>query len=129
MDYLHEINNILCIIVVGYVAPEILGQSGYTEKVDCWSLGVILYIMLCGFPPFYDENNAVLFQTIRAGDFGFPSPYWDDISEEGEYGLPVSKCYGVTFTFPIPFLKHYDVSISYCFIPLQPRTWLGSFCA
>lgn len=68
----------------GYVAPEILSQKGYTEKVDCWSLGVILYIMLCGFPPFYDENNAVLFQTIRAGDFGFPSPYWDDISEEAK---------------------------------------------
>jgi calcium/calmodulin-dependent protein kinase I len=49
----------------GYVAPEILEGKAYTEKVDCWSLGVILYIILCGFPPFYDENNAALFAQVR----------------------------------------------------------------
>lgn len=66
----------------GYVAPEVIEGRLYTDAVDCWSLGVILYILLCGFPPFYDENNAVLFAQIRAGAYDFPAPYWDDISAE-----------------------------------------------
>jgi calcium/calmodulin-dependent protein kinase I len=45
----------------GYVAPEVLSLQGYGREVDLWSVGVIIYIMLCGFPPFYDENNAKLF--------------------------------------------------------------------
>ncbi len=67
----------------GYVAPEVLGNStrGYDCAVDMWSAGVILYIMLCGFPPFYDDNNAKLFQAIRAGEYDFPAPYWDNVSE------------------------------------------------
>lgn len=70
----------------GYVAPEVLEQNpnGYGPEVDCWSLGVILYILLCGFPPFYDESNAVLFQLIKKGKYTFPSPYWDDISEDAK---------------------------------------------
>lgn len=66
----------------GYVAPEILEQrGGYGSEVDIWSLGVILYVLLCGFPPFYDENNAELFQQIKTGAYTFPSPYWDGISD------------------------------------------------
>jgi len=68
----------------GYVAPEILQGGPYTDKVDLWSLGVITYILLCGFPPFYDENNAVLFAQIKAGAFDFPSPYWDAVSAEAK---------------------------------------------
>jgi len=64
----------------GYVAPEILCGTPYDEKCDMWSLGVILYILLCGFPPFYDENNAELFAQIKSGNFDYPSPYWDDVS-------------------------------------------------
>jgi|ERR1712216_398424 len=68
----------------GYVAPEILESTAYDEKVDAWSLGVISYILLCGFPPFYDENNAMLFQAIKAGQYDFPSPYWDEVSQEAK---------------------------------------------
>ena len=46
-----------------------------------WSIGVISYILLCGYPPFYDENDANLFAQILKGEFEFDSPYWDDISE------------------------------------------------
>ena len=46
----------------GYVAPEIIKGEGYKEEIDWWSVGVILYILLCGFPPFYDENNDKLFE-------------------------------------------------------------------
>jgi len=65
----------------GYVAPEILSGKPYGPEVDLWSTGVILYILLCGFPPFFDENTANLYRTIKAGKFDFPSPYWDDISD------------------------------------------------
>lgn len=70
----------------GYVAPEILAGSpdGYNEKVDVWSLGVITYILLCGFPPFYHKNNRTLFQRIKKGEFSFPSPYWDNVSEDAK---------------------------------------------
>ena len=64
----------------GYVAPEILEGKGYGKEVDYWSIGIILYILLCGFPPFYEENNQKLFDMIKKGEFEFPSPYWDDVS-------------------------------------------------
>lgn len=65
----------------GYVAPEILSGKPYGPEVDLWSIGVILYILLCGFPPFFDENTPNLYRAIKAGRFDFPSPYWDDISD------------------------------------------------
>lgn len=64
-----------------YVAPEIIAGNGYNKEVDYWSIGVIIYIMLCGFPPFYEENNQQLFELIKNGTYDFPSPYWDDISD------------------------------------------------
>jgi len=68
----------------GYVAPEILKGKEYGMEVDLWSVGVIVYILLCGFPPFYDDNNAALFEQIKAGDFEFPSPYWDEVSDSAK---------------------------------------------
>jgi len=65
----------------GYVAPEILMSLKYGPEVDLWSVGVILYILLCGFPPFFDENTANLYRAIKAGKYDFPSPYWDDVSD------------------------------------------------
>jgi calcium/calmodulin-dependent protein kinase I len=64
-----------------YIAPEVLVEVGYDSKCDCWSLGVILYVMLCGFPPFYEEDEVQLFSAIKLGHFDFPSPYWDSVSD------------------------------------------------
>ena len=63
-----------------YVAPEILQQKGYGRQVDVWSLGVILYILLCGYPPFYDESDAKLFELIMKGKYEFDERYWKDVS-------------------------------------------------
>ncbi|KAL3113124.1 hypothetical protein niasHT_017203 [Heterodera trifolii] len=68
----------------GYVAPEVLQQRPYGKAVDVWSIGVIAYILLCGYPPFYDENDANLFAQIIKGEYEFDSPYWDEISESAK---------------------------------------------
>jgi len=68
----------------GYIAPEVLHMRGYDAKCDIWSFGVIVYILLCGFPPFYADNDAQLFEKIKRGDFQFLKPYWDPISDEAK---------------------------------------------
>jgi len=68
-----------------YVAPEVLLKQGYGMECDVWSAGVILYILLCGFPPFdQDESVAVIFDQIKHARYDFPSPYWDAISNEAK---------------------------------------------
>lgn len=69
-----------------YVAPEILAETGYGVKVDVWAVGVITYILLCGFPPFVSRtNNQVeLFDLIFSGHYEFTSPYWDDVSDSAK---------------------------------------------
>ncbi|GMF13310.1 unnamed protein product [Phytophthora lilii] len=68
----------------GYVAPEILMSKPYGKEVDIWSIGVITYILLCGYPPFHHDNQGVLFRLIKAGRYEFDSPYWDDVSAEAK---------------------------------------------
>lgn len=63
---------------------KVLAQRPYGKAVDVWSIGVIAYILLCGYPPFYDENDANLFAQILKGDFEFDSPYWDEISDSAK---------------------------------------------
>ncbi|XP_049318670.1 calcium/calmodulin-dependent protein kinase IGb isoform X5 [Astyanax mexicanus] len=68
----------------GYVAPEVLAQKPYSKAVDCWSIGVITYILLCGYPPFYEETETRLFSKIMKAQYEFDSPFWDNISESAK---------------------------------------------
>ncbi|XP_076294794.1 calcium/calmodulin-dependent protein kinase I isoform X3 [Lasioglossum baleicum] len=79
----------------GYVAPEVLAQKPYGKAVDVWSIGVISYILLCGYPPFYDENDAVLFAQIIKGEFEFDSPFWNDISDSAKDFIQKLICVNV----------------------------------
>ncbi|KAF9189355.1 hypothetical protein BGZ51_009669 [Haplosporangium sp. Z 767] len=65
---------------VGYTAPEIVKDERYSKSVDMWAMGCVLYTLLCGFPPFYDESIQALTEKVARGQFTFLSPWWDDIS-------------------------------------------------
>lgn len=69
-----------------YVAPEILLEIGYTYPVDIWAAGVIAFILLCGYPPFANEENNqdLLFDQILAGKFDFDDRHWAEVSEEAK---------------------------------------------
>lgn len=68
----------------GYVAPEIVAQQPYKEACDFWSLGVVLFILLSGTPPFYDEDNFALFEKIKRCEYSFGAPSWATISPEAK---------------------------------------------
>jgi len=68
----------------GYVAPEVLNAEGYDKEVDMWSVGVITYILLCGFPPFYSESVPEVFEQIMKAEYDYPEEYWDEISAEAK---------------------------------------------
>ncbi|KAH3686402.1 hypothetical protein WICPIJ_002581 [Wickerhamomyces pijperi] len=65
---------------VGYTAPEIVKDEHYSKNVDMWALGCVLYTLLCGFPPFYDEKIDLLTRKVARGEYTFLSPWWDEIS-------------------------------------------------
>ena len=69
---------------VGYTAPEIVKDERYSKSVDMWALGCVLYTLLCGFPPFYDESIQVLTEKVARGQYTFLSPWWDDISKQAQ---------------------------------------------
>jgi serine/threonine protein kinase len=68
---------------VGYTAPEIVKDERYSKSVDMWALGCVLYTLLCGFPPFYDESINVLTEKVARGQYTFLAPWWDNISASG----------------------------------------------
>lgn len=69
-----------------YVAPEVLGTEKYDKSCDIWSLGVIMYILLCGFPPFYSMHGLAMSpgmkKKIRSGQYDFPAPEWSNVSKD-----------------------------------------------
>jgi len=69
---------------VGYTAPEIVKDERYSKSVDMWALGCVLYTLLCGFPPFYDESIQTLTEKVAKGQYTFLSPWWDSISKSAK---------------------------------------------
>ncbi|XP_029598832.1 calcium/calmodulin-dependent protein kinase type II delta 2 chain-like, partial [Salmo trutta] len=68
----------------GYLSPEVLRKDPYGKPVDLWACGVILYILLVGYPPFWDEDQHRLYQQIKAGAYDFPSPEWDTVTPDAK---------------------------------------------
>ncbi|GJJ77814.1 calcium/calmodulin-dependent protein kinase I [Entomortierella parvispora] len=64
----------------GYVAPEVLEQIGHGKPVDIWSIGVIAYTLLCGYTPFWGEDQPSLFESIISGEYEYEEEYWKDVS-------------------------------------------------
>jgi serine/threonine-protein kinase CHEK2 len=109
-----------------YVAPEILEDTKhrkYTRAVDIWSLGVVLYICLCGFPPFSDElysreNPYTLTQQIKMGRFDYPSPYWDSVGDpaldliDRMLTVDVEKRYTIDQCLEHPWTAHKPVNFN-----------------
>jgi serine/threonine protein kinase len=74
----------IIILQPGYVAAEILEGKPYDTQADVWSIGVIVYILLGGYPPFIESNQRTLFRKIRKGQYEFHEEYWGQVSEDAK---------------------------------------------
>mmetsp|Transcript_10467 Transcript_10467/g.14828 ORF Transcript_10467/g.14828 Transcript_10467/m.14828 type:complete len:560 (+) Transcript_10467:223-1902(+) len=79
-----------------YVAPEVLKKS-YTEKCDLWSLGVIVYMLLSGAPPFYGKNDDAIKASIVQGEYSFPHELFRDVSNEAMDFVSTLLSYNVEY--------------------------------
>ncbi|KAI9272526.1 kinase-like domain-containing protein [Sporodiniella umbellata] len=101
---------------VGYTAPEIVRDERYSKSVDMWALGCVMYTMLCGFPPFYDESISALTNKVAQGQFTFPSPWWDPISSRAKdlirhlLEVQPKKRYTIDQFLAHPWLARWDSS-------------------
>lgn len=75
-----------------YVAPEVL-MGSYDSKCDIWSAGVILYIMLCGYPPFYGDNDDEILQKVILGDYQMEGEEWDQVSQDAKDLIRKTICF------------------------------------
>lgn len=99
---------------VGYTAPEVVKDERYSMKVDMWGIGCVLYTILCGFPPFYDEKIDVLTEKIARGEYSFLRPWWDEISPGAKNAVKKllevdpEKRYDIDELLNDPWLNSYD---------------------
>ncbi|KAH9289571.1 hypothetical protein KI387_033688, partial [Taxus chinensis] len=84
-----------------YVAPEVLQVKEYDEKVDVWSAGVILYIMLSGIPPFDGDSSQQIFEAVLCGRLRFPSDPWLSISHSAKDLIRRMLCRDVERRFTV----------------------------
>lgn len=92
---------------VGYTAPEIVKDERYSKSVDMWALGCVLYTLLCGFPPFYDESINVLTEKVARGKYTFLSPWWDNVSASAKDLITHLLCVDPKQRYTIDeFLQH-----------------------
>ena len=66
-----------------YISPEVL-TGNYDKKCDLWSAGCILYVFLCGYPPFFGEDDQEIIAAVQKGVFDFDGEEWDEISKEAK---------------------------------------------
>jgi len=76
--------NARCVGSAFYMAPEVIQRKKYTSKCDIWSCGVLLYIMLCGYPPFTGSSESAILAKINRGVFSFSGPDWANVSREAK---------------------------------------------
>ncbi|KAK4521626.1 uncharacterized protein ATC70_004156 [Mucor velutinosus] len=92
---------------VGYTAPEIVTDQRYSKSVDMWAIGCVLYTILCGFPPFYDESIPTLTEKVARGQYTYLSPWWDTISDSVKDLISHLLCVDVRKRYTIDqFLNH-----------------------
>lgn len=102
---------------LGYVAPEIITNHNYSNKVDLWGIGCVLYTLLCGFPPFFDDDTTALKHKIRKGEYNFLEPWWNEISNGAKYcvsrllEVEPNNRYSITEFLNDPWLNAYDCDI------------------
>ncbi|CAD6194243.1 unnamed protein product [Caenorhabditis auriculariae] len=101
-----------------YCAPEVLGAEKYDKSCDLWSIGVIMYILLCGYPPFFSAHGQPMSPgmkaKIKSGQYTFPAPEWDCVSEAAKdlimklLKTDPSERYTIEQTMDHKWITHYQ---------------------
>eukprot|EP00744_Colponema_vietnamica_P002349 GILI01003701.1.p1 GENE.GILI01003701.1~~GILI01003701.1.p1 ORF type:complete len:490 (-),score=178.72 GILI01003701.1:255-1679(-) len=99
-----------------YVAPDVL-RGRYDKSCDMWSLGVIMYILLCGYPPFYGDNDNQIMDRVRIGRYSMDGPEWQNVSAEAKdliahlLSVDASRRYTAEQALAHPWLAHMSASV------------------
>ncbi|XP_030056893.1 serine/threonine-protein kinase 33 isoform X2 [Microcaecilia unicolor] len=70
-----------------YMAPEVINAHDYSQQCDIWSIGVIMYLLLCGDPPFMANSEEKLFELIKKGQLDFTNLVWKNVSDSAKFTL------------------------------------------